>query len=397
MSAVFSASETSLTSLSKIRLRNMVEEKVKGADILDRVTKSPKNLITTILIGNNLVNIAASSITTKLSIDLSGGGSYALALSTAVTTLMILIFGEIMPKTLASQNTEKIALALVKFVNLCMVIFKPIVYTLNIITSSLVKVFGGDPEKAAPLITQSEFKTLVKVGEEEGVIEVEEKEMIDNVFGLGDTKASDVMTPRTDMVAVPIDASYEEVKGIFLSTNFTRIPVYKDSTDNIEGIIHLKDLAFKDINDFDISKYLREVYFTYETKPTSELFKEMRSKSIPIAIVIDEYGGTSGIVSLEDLIEEIVGDITDEYDEDNREIEVVKEDEYIVLGSTRIDYLNDMIGVNIESEDSDTIGGYIMELTGRIPEQGEIVQDDGVKFIIETIDKNRIERVKVFT
>ncbi len=398
MSAVFSASETSLVSLSKIRLRNMIEEKIKGANVLEKIMKSPKNLITTILIGNNLVNIAASSITTKLSIQFAGDSAYALAVSTAVTTVLILIFGEITPKTLAAQNSEKVALFVAKFVDFCIIIFKPIVFVLNKITTFLIKIVGGDTEKETPLITESEFKTLVKVSEEEGVIEVEEKKMIDNVFSFGDTRASDVMTPRTDMVAVSVDVSFDEICEIFLSENFTRIPVYRDSTDNIEGIIHLKDLAFRNISgDFDITKYIREVYFTYESKPISELFHEMRSKRIPIAIVIDEYGGTSGIVSLEDLIEEIVGEIDDEYDDINTEIEVVKEDEYIVLGTIRIENLNDLIGVNLESGDFDTIGGYIMELIGRIPNEGEIIQDRNIKFVIETIDKNRIEKVRIYT
>jgi putative hemolysin len=223
--------------------------------------------------------------------------------------------------------------------------------------------------------------------------------MIYNVFEFGESQAKDVMTPRTDMVAVEINATYDEIIDLFKAEQFSRMPVYEDNTDNIVGILYIKDLIFFEGNQdkFDLKQIIRPPFFTYEFKGTSELFAEMRAKRTPMAIVLDEYGGTAGIVTMEDLVEEIVGDIEDEYDEKEEEIQVIKEDEYIVDGSTRIDFLNEMIGTNIESEDFDSIGGFVIGILGRLPEPGENVEYDHIKFIVEDIDKNRIEKLRVLT
>lgn len=396
LSAFFSASETALTSLSKIRLRNMVEENVKRADIISRLVENPKKLLSAILVGNNLVNICASSIATMIAMSIDP--VYGVGVSTVLMTIVVLICGEITPKTLAAQNSEKISLLVAKTISFVVFILTPIIAVLNVVTGFIIRFLGGDSSKQGPAITEAELKTMVNVSHEEGVLEKDERQMINNVFDFGDAKAKDVMTPRTDMIAIPMDVTFQEVSQIFNEERFSRLPVYKDSLDDIVGILHLKDVAFLTEDNFSIEELMREAYFTYESKSTSLLFAEMRTNRIPVAIILDEYGGTSGLVTIEDLVEEIVGDISDEYDEDDEEIEVVKEDEFIVDGSTKIDDVNEMIGTKIESEDFDSIGGYVIGILGRFPDAGEKIEtEEGVRFIVEEIDKNRIEKLRIFT
>lgn len=395
LSAFFSASETALTSISKIRLRNMVEENVKNADKISKLIENPNKLLSAILIGNNLVNIGASSLATAMAIQISGSGGIGIA--TGLMTIVILIFGEITPKTIAAQNSEKVSLFVVNIISAVVFVFTPVVKVLNIVTSLIIRLLGGNNSAKAPLITEAELKTMVNVSHEEGVLEVDERRMINNVFDFGDAKAKDVMTPRTDMIALDDQASYEEIMQLFKEERFSRLPVYHESMDDIIGILYLKDIAFIDGANFQIENYMREPFFTYESKPTSELFSQMRTKRIPVAIILDEYGGTSGLVTIEDMVEEIVGEIADEYDEQEEEIEVIKEDEYIIGGSAKLDDVNEMIGTRLESEDFDTIGGYVIGVLGRFPDAGEIVETDNMKVKVEEVDKNRIEKLRVFT
>ena len=354
MSAFFSASETALTSLSKIRIKNMIEEKIKNAELIEKLVTNPNKLLSAILVGNNLVNIAATSLLTSLTLAYAPKNGVAIA--TAITTVAILIFGEITPKTFAAQNSEKVSLGVARVINAVIFILTPAIWVLNIITGFILKLLGVKKTGITTTITEAELKTMVNVSHEEGVIEIDERRMINNVFDFDNSKAKDVMTPRTDMIAIEDAATYDEIVALFKEERFSRLPVYHESIDDIIGILHLKDIVFIDESTFSVEKYMREPYFTYESKIISELFSEMRTKRIPVAIILDEYGGTSGLVTLEDIIEEIVGDISDEYDEEDDDITVVKEDEYIVDGSTRLEDLNEMIGTNLESEDFDTIG-----------------------------------------
>lgn len=395
LSAFFSASETALTSISKIRLRNMMEEKIKNADKINRLIENPNKLLSAILVGNNLVNIGASSLATAMAIALSPNSGIGIA--TALMTITILIFGEITPKTIAAQNSEKTSLLVVNIISFVVFLFTPIVKILNIITGTIVKLLGGDTNTRGPLITEAELKTMVNVSHEEGVLEVDERRMINNVFDFGDSKIKDIMTPRTDMVAIDDESTYDEIIALFKEERFSRLPVYHESIDNIIGILHLKDIVFIDERKFTTKDYMREPFFTYESKPTSELFSQMRTKRIPVAIILDEYGGTSGLATIEDMVEEIVGEIDDEYDEPEQEIEVIKEDEYIIGGSTKLDDVNEMIGTHLESEDFDTIGGYVIGVLGRFPDAGEIVETDNMKVTIEEVDKNRIEKLRIYT
>ena len=398
LSAIFSAAETALMSLSKIRIKQMVENNEKGADRLNRLLSDPSKLLSVILIGNNVVNIGASSLMTSLAIDAFGNTGVGIA--TGVMTLLILIFGEITPKTLAAQNSEKVSLRLSGFVQFITFLLAPISFVLTRMTNFMVKILGGDVDNSQPFITQEELKTIVGVSHKEGVLEGEEKDMIYNVFDFSDSQVHDVMITRTEMIAIDIESPYEEVIEVINQEQYSRIPVYEDTIDNIIGILYVKDLLFLQCNrdeQFDLKKYIRQPNFTYEFKSTKELFKEMRADRIHIVIVLDEYGGTEGIVTIEDLIEEIVGDIEDEYDKEMEEIEVIQEDEYLVNGNVRIDAVNELIGTHIESEDFDTIAGFVIGIIDKIPELGEVIEFENIKFIIENIDRNRIEKIRIIT
>lgn len=383
-------------SLSKIRIRHMVEDGVKGAKLVEKLTEDPNKLLGSILVGNNVVNIGASALATSVAMkafDESGVG-----IATAIMTILVLIFGEITPKSIAKQRSEGVALKVSGIVNIFVKTLRPFVAIFTFISSFILKLFGGDLNKDQPFITQEELKTMVDVGEEEGVLEEEEKEMIFNVFEFGDIQVKDVMVQRVDIVALGLDSTYDDVIDIIKEEQFSRIPVYNDSIDDIIGIMYVKDLILLNNKDnFKVQDCIREAYYTFEFKKVTELFKEMKKSRNHMAVVLDEYGGTVGIVTIEDLLEEIVGEIEDEYDELEEEIEVVKEDEYIVDGRIRLDDLSDLIGVKMESEEFDSIGGFVIGQLGRIPEPKEEVSYENMRFVVEEIDKNRIKKVRIFT
>jgi len=396
-SAFFSASETGLMTLSKIRLRQMVDSEIKGANRVNKLLKNPSKLLGGILVGNNIANIGASALATSLAITYWGESGVGIA--TVVMTILVLIFGEITPKSLAAQNSEKIALKVAKPLSIITFILNPIVVVLIYITNSFVKMFGGEVGMKKPFITEEELKTMVSVSHEEGVLEGEEKQMIYNVFEFGDSKAKDVMTPRTDMVVANKNSTYEELIKIFREEQFSRLPIYEETIDNIIGVLYIRDLIFFEDGkeEFVIEKHMRAPYFTYEYKSTVDLFAEMREKRVPISILLDEYGGTVGIVTIEDLVEEIVGDLVDEYDDEEEKIEVIKEDEFIVDGDTKISMVNEMLGLNIESEDFDSIGGFVTGIHGRLPKKGETINYNDTKFIVQSTLRNRIVKLKIIT
>ncbi len=396
LSAFFSMSETALMSISKIRLRTMVDENIKNSKLIQSVLEDPGRLLSAILIGNNLVNIGASSLATAIIVDKVG--SKGIGIATGLLTIIVLIFGEITPKTFATKNAEKVSLFVIKFIKFCMIIFTPFIIVLNFITGFILKLLGVKKHEKTPTITESELLTMVNVSHEEGVLEIDEREMINNVVYFANSDAEDVMVPRTDIIAINVDATYEELTSLFKAETCSRIPVYQDSIDNIVGVISLKDLLFIDRNkSFNIRDYMRDPFFTYESKCLRELFAEMRINRIPMAIILDEYGGTSGIVTLEDMLEEIVGDLADEYDEHVEEIKLIKDNEYIVEGATKIEDVNEMLGTKFESEDFDSIGGFIIESFGKFPDKGNTIIIGSVKFIVEKIEKNRIETIRVLT
>lgn len=398
-SGFFSASETALMSLSKIRIRYMQQEGVKGAKLVSSLIENPNKLLSSILVGNNVVNIAATSISTSLFIGLMKG-SEGVAVATAVMTILVLIFGEITPKSIAANNSEKVALFVARPIKFIIFILSPIVWIFNLITGFIFKILGLENKGAQPYITEEELRTMVNVSHEEGVLEIEEREIINNVFQFGDMQAKNAMIQRIDMVAIDVEDSYDEIIELFKNEKLSRMPVYEENIDDIIGILNIKDVIFLDdeeIENFDIKKYIREPFFTYEFKKIAQLLEEMKIEKTQMAIVVDEYGGTSGLITVEDLIEVIVGDIDDEYDDEDDEIQVIKEDEYIVEGSTKITDVNDLIGVRLESEEFDSIGGFIIGHLNRLPEEEEVVEVDDIRFCIESIDKNRIKKIRIFT
>lgn len=395
-SAFFSASETALMSISKIRVRHLVDAEVKGGKKLDLLLSDTDKLLSTILLGNNAVNIGASSLATSLAIGFWGDTGVGIA--TGLMTLIILIFGEITPKSLAVRFSEPISLKVAPFMLLLVKVLTPVVFILSKITGLFVRILGGDPNYKKPSLTQDELKTIVNVSSEEGVIEDDEKELICNIFEFGELKVKDIMVQRMDIVAVPITATYTEIVDIFKESKFSRLPVYEENLDNIVGLVFAKDLLFLDCNnnEFEITKIMRETYNTYEFLKVSDFFKEIQSKQNHIAIVYDEYGSVAGLVTLEDVIESVMGDIHDEYDDDeDSSIVKVSENEYLVMGYTKIEEFNEYFGCTIESEDCDSIGGFLTSLLGRLPEKNEKLNVDTVEIVVADMEDTHVEKLKV--
>uniref|UniRef100_UPI0040569294 HlyC/CorC family transporter n=1 Tax=Agathobacter sp. TaxID=2021311 RepID=UPI0040569294 len=396
LSAFFSSSETALVTVNKIRMKTLADNGDKRAKRVLKVTSDSGKMLSAILIGNNIVNISASSIATTLAVDILG--SIGAGVSTGVLTFLILIFGEVSPKTMATIKADNLALKIAVIIDFLMLIFTPFIFVINKLSTGFLFLLGVDPSTSTSVMTEEELRTIVDVSQESGVIEDEERDMIHNVFDFGDSEAKEVMVPRIDMTFVHADSTYEELIEVFREYKFTRLPVYEDTTDHVVGIINVKDLLLmENTEDFSIRSLLREPYFTYEHKNTSDLFIEMRKSSISLAIVLDEYGVTAGLVTLEDLLEEIVGEIRDEYDMDEEDSIIQLNDrEFEVLGATNLDDVSDELGVNFTSDDYDTIGGYCLELLDHLPERNEIMfTEDGVLLKIIEVDKNRIERIYI--
>ena len=397
-SGFFSASETALMSLSRIKIRHMEEDGVRGAKLVGSLLEDSNRLLTSILIGNNIVNIAATSITTSLFTTTLGLGAEGVAAATALMTVLVLIFGEITPKTISANTPEKVSLMVAKPIKLFMIILKPVVGIFNIITKIIFKLLGVDDNGVRPFITEEELKTMVNVSHEEGLLEIEEREIINNVFEFGDMQAKEAMVQRLDIVAIDMEDSYEEIIELFKTEKLSRMPVYEETIDDIIGILNIKDIIFlsdEEVDDFDIKKYIRDPFFTYEFKKITQLLEEMKKDKSQMAIVVDEYGGTAGLITIEDLVEVIVGDIEDEYDEEEDEIQVITSKEFLVEGSTKISEVNEVLNINLESEEFDSIGGYIIGYIKHIPEENEIIEVDRVKFNIESVDKNRIKKIRI--
>ncbi len=396
LSASFSSSETALVTVNKIRMKNLAENGNKRAAKVLKITSDSGKMLSAILIGNNIVNLSASSIATILAIDIFGDIGSGIA--TGVLTIIILIFGEVSPKTMATIKADSFSLLIAGPIDILMFLLTPAIFVINKMASLVLCIFRINPNEADTAMTEDEIRTIVDESQESGAIEDEEREMIHNVFDFGDSLAKEVMVPRIDMTFVQADATYDELIGLFRAEKFTRLPVYEESTDHVIGIINMKDLLLIDRSeDFSVRDIIREPYFTYEHKNTSDLFVEMRKSSISLAIVLDEYGVTAGLVTLEDLLEEIVGEIRDEYDSDEEDAIVqLSEYEYMILGSTNLDDVNDELDVSFESEDYDTMGGYCLQLLDHLPEENEtLFTEDGVVIKITEVDKNRIERVYI--
>ncbi len=394
LSAFFSSAETALTTTNKIRIRTLAESGNSKAARVLRITEDSGKMLSAILIGNNIVNLSSSSLATSLAIKYFG--SVGAGIATGILTLLILIFGEVTPKTMATLKAERLSLSYAIIIDFLMKILTPVIFIINKLSLMVLFLFRVNPKAQANSMTEEELRTIVDVSQESGVIESEERTMIHNLFDFGDCEAKEVMVPRIDMTFVQNDATYDEIIEIFREEKFTRLPVYEDSTDNVIGIINIKDLLlYENKESFCISDILREPYFTYEHKNTADLFIEMRKSSISLAIVLDEYGATAGLLTLEDLLEEIVGEIRDEYDADEEDpIQKINDLEYMIQASMNLEDLSDTLNLKLTSEDYDTIGGYVIGLLDHLPTVGEhITSPDNVYFRIEDMEKKRINKI----
>lgn len=396
LSAFFSSAETALTTINKLKVRSMIEEGNQRAITLSKVINNQGKMLSAILIGNNIVNLSASSLATTLAIKVLGNSGAGIA--TGILTLLILVFGEISPKTLATVYSEKLAFIYAPVVLFIMNMLTPVIFIINKLSLGFLFLLRVNPNAKTSVMTENELRTIVDVSHEEGVIEKEEKQMINNVVDFGDSQAKDVMIPRIDMTYVDVSATYDEIIKIFEENRFTRMPVCEDSADNVIGTINVKDLLlYKPGTEFNIKNYLREPYYTYEFKKTPELLREMRKSATNITIVVDEYGATVGLITLEDLLEEIVGDIRDEYDADEVDsIQKINDNEYIIEGSEKLDDIDEKLGLKLKSEDYDSIGGFVIGLLDSLPNEGDSVEYENLTFVVEKVEKNRIDKIHFY-
>lgn len=391
-SAFFSSAETALMTSNKLRMRNLAENGNKRAAKVLKVTENTDKMLSAILIGNNIVNLTASSISTTLTLKIFG--SKLVGIATGILTFLILVFGEITPKNVASKNAEKMALIYIGVISFLVTLLTPVIFIVNTVAKFVISIFNKNSDDNNA-VTEEELRAMVEYSHEEGIIENEEKKMIVNVVDFGDTVAGDIMVPRVDMVMVDEKSSYEEILQVFREERYTRIPVYEETPDNVIGILNVKDfLLIEDKENFVMKELLREPLYTYEYKKTSALMMDMRKTGANIVIVLDEYGITAGLITLEDMLEEIVGEIRDEFDADEDEgISKISDLEYLIDGSTNLDDINDRIGLSLSSEEYESIGGLIMEKLGRLPVEGEIINFDNIVLTVKKMDHARIEKV----
>lgn len=396
LSAFFSSAETALTTVNKIKLKTMADDgNKKAARVLNVVTR-PKKMLSAILIGNNIVNLSASSLATTLAIDIFG--SVGAGIATGILTLLILIFGEITPKSIATINSTSLSLLFAPAISGLMWLLTPVIIIINFLAGLCIKLFGIDPDFKDDTITEDELRIMVDASHQSGEIEGDERTMIHKVFDFSDACAKEVMIPRIDMTMVDADISYEDLISVFKEDMFTRLPVCEPDSEKIIGILNMKDfLGLVPGDDFSVRNYLRDVYFTYEMKNVSDLFDEMREESTTVSIVLDEYGDLSGMITMEDLLEEIVGEIRDEYDEDEEDpIVRLNDREYQVLGSMNLEDLCNIIPLGFTSEDYDTIGGYIVGAFDHFPNAGETyVSENGTIVRVLAVDKKRITKLRI--
>ena len=399
LSAAFTMGETAIRSSQKSKIREAAESGDRSILLALSMIEKPDRALTAMLVGDTMANVAAtilSILTIRVYAPTSGP---FLVLWIIVVAVVILLFGEIIPRRAAEINPEAFVIKNIKKLNFIAVLFTPLVFIVNGLGKLFMMIFGikQDQKKS---ITEDVLRDMVDISHEEGVLENEEKFMITNVFDFGDQTAKDIMIPRVDMICVDVESDYDELMDIFRKDQYTRMPVYEEDTDNIIGVINIKDILLSETNgDFSVRKYMREPFYTFESKKVSRLLNEMRKSSFNVAIVLSEYGSCVGMITMEDMLEEIVGDIRDEYDEDEEKNLInikVADNEYLVDGSMRLNDLNDLLDVKLSSEDYDSVGGYVTELLSHLPETGESVVDSGLKFIVEAANETRVEKVRIF-
>lgn len=392
LSGFFSSAETALSTVNRVRMRALEEEGNKRAARVNKVLENYSKMLSAVLIGNNIVNLSASALATTLAMRIN----LAVGIATGILTIVVLLCGEIIPKTWAMISSEKISLAYSGIIYGLMQLLTPVIFIIDKLANGIMRLLGIDPNKKTSTMTEAELRTYVEVSHEDGIIEPEEREMIYNVFDFSDALAKDIMIPRINMVTVSVDDSYEKVLGVFRESMYTRLPVYQDDKDNIIGLINIKDFILTDNDEnFQVKNILRDAHYTYEFKKVADLLIEIREKTTNVIFVLNEYGATVGMITLEDLLEEIVGEIRDEYDGDEEELIQEKgERTYLVEGSMKLDDINDELGTDLDSEDYDSISGIIIECLDRLPEDNEeVTLENGIHLKVQGIDQNRIKKV----
>jgi len=397
VSAVLSAAETALLAANRLRLQQLDEAGDRRARIVRRLLEDPGRLLTTLLVGDNIVNVAATVLATSVLIAVFGwqrGVLYAIS----GVVVVLLVIGEIVPKTVAVRYADRLSLWLARPLTAIIAVLSPLLRLLSALGSIVVRPLGGRVNLASPLVTEEEIRELVKVGEEEGVIQEDEREMIHSIFEFGDTVAREVMVPRIDMVCVPDTDTVAAALRLIRTEQHSRLPVYHGTIDQIVGIVHVKDLitVLQDGREgAPVTEAARPAYFIPESKPLDSLLRELRRRKTQMAIVVDEYGGTAGLVTSEDLLEEIVGPILDEYDVEEKLLEVVNESVAVVDGRVSLGEVNETLKLDLPVGEVDTIGGFIYSLLGHVPAQGESVTYDGIELFVERLEGHRVARVRL--
>lgn len=403
LSGIFSGSETALTALSKIKIKSLQERFGEEAKILSLWLHHPQRLLTTILVGNNFVNIAASAIATSIAINFAQNrgipNSNAVGLATGVMTFVILVFGEIVPKTFAHANSEKIAPKAIKFIHVLSLVLFPVVKFLSWISLGITRLFGGKSVKFEPLLAFEEIKSVISVGEREGVLEEEEKEMIEGIFEIGETRVSEIMVPRIDMFTIELKISLSEAVRQIKERGYSRVPVFNKRMDNIVGVLYAKDLLKiweeEETNKIKLKDLIRKPYFVPESKKLNDLLREFRREKTHIAIVVDEYGGTAGLVTIEDVLEEIVGEIEDEYDRGKKLWKKLGSRTFLMDAKLEIDKANEELNLNIPEDDFESVGGFVIDFLGRVPQKGEVFTFEDKRIEIIDADERRIKQLKI--
>ena len=394
-SGFFSGSETAFLSLQRFRLEHLVATNIKGSKLVARMIEQPERLLSTILLGNNLVNTAAAALATALALSL--WGEQGVIYATIGVTVILLIFGETTPKTAAAHYSEKFSLLLARPIQVVSWLFSPFVIILSWIASALTRMVGGTTMPRS-IISDEEIRTMISVGHKEGTVEEAEAKLLNRVFDFGDRPVSEAMIPRPEVIAIKEDSIIADFLTAYAESPLSRFPVFQENMDNVVGILSVKDvlmaLARDTINnDSPISDLIRPAYFTPETKRINELFAEMQDKNYRMAVVVDEYGGTAGIVSLSGLVEEIVGPVGDELAEVDKEYEVINEHTFQIDGSMRVEEANEEMNLNLPEGDYETVAGFVLHLLGHIPKQAEQLRYKGMKLVITKMRGLKIEEI----
>jgi putative hemolysin len=399
--ALLSSSEVAFISLNRIRLRNLIEKGNAKAEIAQKIRDEHDRLFSAVILSGNLFTVLATSVGTAISISLFGKDAGVIAATIAMTVLTV-VFGELAPKTFAVTHAEKISLAMARPIEIYIKIISPLVNVFNKMSNAIIRIFGGEVVPAPQLMTEDEMKAMIKIGEEEGAIEKEEKEMLHNVFAFGDKKVTEAMVPRTEMITISKDAVVSDALSLVSEEGYSRYPVIKETVDNVTGLLYIKDIVRKmakeDVPpDTAIKNFVRDAYYIPESKMVTTMLDDMQKNKFQIAIVVDEHGGTAGLITLEDIVEEIVGGLQDEFEaiEAEKEVEILDERTFVVTGSTGIDEINELVSIELESEEFHTIGGFLFGLFGHLPKVGEQLKYHNLRFLILEMEGKKIDKLKI--